>query len=183
MTDPSSRAHALESQAFDEWPPKLRALFDGTALAEKAGFTASLVTLDANGRPRTSLLSAGELYAPDARALCFALWPSARAARVLRERAASGQARAALTFVHDATFYQVQLNVDVLPDDGELACFDASIDALEAQRVAYAKLTTGIAFELEGASTAAVLGRWQRQVDRLRLAAQNRRAARGTSGD
>jgi hypothetical protein len=183
MTETSSRAQALESQVFDEWPPELRALFDGTALADKAGFTASLVTFDANGHLRTSLLSVGELYAPDGRTLCFALWPSARAARSLRERAAKGQARAALTFVHDAAFYQVQLNVDALPDDGGLACFDASIDTGEAQRVAYAKLMSGIAFELEGQSKEAVLGRWQRQIDRLRLAAQNRRAARGTSGD
>lgn len=183
MSDPSSRAHALDSQVFDEWPVELRALFDGTALAEKAGFTASLVTLDANGHLRTSLLSAGELYAPDECALCFSLWPTARAARALREQAAIGCGRAALTFVHDAVFYQVQLNVDVLPDDGELACFDASIDTGEAQRVAYAKLTSGIGFELEGESSGAVLGRWQRQIDRLRLAAQTRRAASGTSGN
>ncbi|HWX12656.1 MAG TPA: hypothetical protein VNZ04_11785, partial [Trinickia sp.] len=74
---------------------------------------------------------------------------------------------------------QVQLkNVEPLPDDGELACFDASIDAGEVQRVAYAQLTSGIAFELQGQSSEAVLGRWQQQVDRLRLAAQTRRAAR-----
>jgi len=183
VSDPSSRAHALDSQVFDEWPPELRALFDGTALADKASFTASLVTLDANGHLRTSLLSVGELYAPDGRTLSFALWPGARAARALRERAANGQARAALTFVHDLAFYQVQLNVDVLPDNGELACFDASIDTGEAQQVAYAMLTSGIAFELEGQSREAVLGRWQRPIDRLRLAAQSRRAVRGTSGD
>jgi hypothetical protein len=189
MTAHSSSAHALDSQVFEEWPPELRALFDGTALAEKAGFTASLVTVDAKAHLRTSLLSVGELYAPDGRALCFSLWPTARAARALREQAAEGnggkgRARAALTFVHDAAFYQVQLkNVEPLPDDGELACFDASIDVVEVQRVAYAQLTSGIAFELQGQSSEAVLGRWQRQVDRLRLAAQTRRAARWTSGD
>lgn len=182
MTDPSSRAHALESQVFDEWPPELRALFDGTAVGRETGFTASLVTLDGNGHLRTSLLSLGELYAPDARTLCFSLWPSSRAARTLTEQAGKGRARAALTFVHDAAFYQVQLNVEVLPDD-ELASFEASIDTGEAQRVAYARLTGGIAFELDGESSGAVLDRWQRQIDRLRLAVQNRQAARGTSGD
>src|ERR1700692_4838235 len=183
MTAHASGANALDSQVFDEWPPELRALFDGTALAEKVGFTASLLTADANGHLRTSLLSAGELYAPDGGALCFALWPTARAARALREQAADaregiGRARAALTFVRGATFYQVQLQtVEPLPDDGELACFDASIDAGEMQRVPYAELTSGIAFELQGQSSEAVLGRWQLQIERLRLAAQTRRAA------
>jgi hypothetical protein len=188
MTAYSSGANALDSQVFDEWPPELRALFDGTALAEKVGFTASLVTADANGHLRTSLLSTGELYAPDVDALCFSLWPTARAVRALREQAADGKggiarARAALTFVHGAAFYQVQLkNVEPLPSDGERACFYASIDVGEMQRVAYAHLTSGIAFELQGQSSEAVLGRWQRQVDRLRLAAQSRRAAQWASG-
>jgi hypothetical protein len=183
MSDPSSRASALDTQVRNEWAPELRALFDGTELAAKAGFTASLVTVDAEGCPHTSLLSAGELYAPDSHALLFLLWPTARAARALREQAAQGRARATLAFVYDAAFFQVRLTVDALPDDGELACFDASIETVQAQRVAYAKLTSGIAFELEAPSSDAVLSRWWRQIDRLRLAAQARRPASSTSGD
>ena len=134
MSDSASRETALEQRAFDEWSPALRALFDGTALAGKAGFTASLVAIDANGHARTSLLSVGELYAPDSRTLCFALWPSSRSARALHER---GQA--ALTFVHDEAFYQVQLDVQPLSDDdgaaaGALAAAlaSATVNALAA---------------------------------------------------
>ena len=76
-------ARVLDQTAFDEWPPALRALFDGEALGSKIGFTASLITCDAQGHLRTSLLGIGELYAPDARTLAFALWPSSRAARTL----------------------------------------------------------------------------------------------------
>ncbi|QCP48234.1 hypothetical protein FAZ95_02915 [Trinickia violacea] len=177
MSDPTSRETALEQSAFDEWPPELRALFDGTALAAKAGLTASLVTIDANGHVRTSLLSAGELYAPDSRTLCFALWPSSRAARALHERA-----QAALTFVHDEAFYQVQLDVQPLTNDddageddkraapGSLACFAGSIDTGESQRVRYARLTSGITFELDEGREA-VLDRWERQIEHLRQAA------------
>jgi hypothetical protein len=170
MSDPTSRETALEQSAFDEWSPELRALFDGTALAAKTGFTASLVTIDANGHARTSLLSTGELYAPDSRTLCFALWPSSRSARALHER---GQA--ALTFVHDGAFYQVQLDVQPLTDDeraapGSLACFAGSIDTGESQSVRYARLTSGITFELE-AGREAVLDRWERQIEHLRQAA------------
>ncbi|MGV2291019.1 pyridoxamine 5'-phosphate oxidase family protein [Trinickia sp. YCB016] len=177
MSDPTSRETALEQSAFDEWPPELRALFDGTALAAKVGFTASLVTIDANGHARTSLLSAGELYAPDSRTLCFALWPSSRSARALHERA-----QAALTFVHDEAFYQVQFDVQPLTNDedageddkrdvpGSLACFAGSIDTGESQRVRYARLTSGITFDLEEGRDA-VLDRWERQIEHLRQAA------------
>ncbi|RKP49128.1 hypothetical protein [Trinickia fusca] len=176
MTDSASRERALEQTVFDEWPTELRALFDGTSLETKAGFTASLILCEANGHLRTSLLGVGELYAPDARTLAFALWPSSRAARALREQAARGRAQAGLTFVYEAAFYQVQLDVRPLSDaDGErgaqdaLACFVASIETGEAQQVRYARLNSGITFEL-GATKPAVLERWGQQVGRLRQA-------------
>jgi hypothetical protein len=168
MTDSVSR-RPLEQIVFDEWPAAPRALLDGTSLASKTGFTASFVTTDAsNGHVRTSLLGAGELYAPDSRTLCVALWPQSRAAGVL---ARSG--RAALTFVCEEAFYQVQLQFEPLPpvrgDSSGLAHFIGAIDTGEAQRVPYARLTGGITFELEGG--AAVLDRWERQIERLKQAA------------
>ncbi|MGN6648637.1 hypothetical protein [Trinickia sp.] len=189
--EPTPRA--LAQRAFDEWPPALRALFDGTALASKIGFTASLITRDAGGHLRTSLLGIGELYAPDARSLAFALWPNSRAARTLGSASeggmemsehAHGRAHAALTFVHEGAFHQVQLAVEPLAaGEGEhgcgLALFLASIDAGEAQQVGYAHLTSGIAFELSGQTGEqhAVLARWERQIDGLRRAANGPRAS------
>jgi hypothetical protein len=168
MTDSVSR-HPLEQTAFDEWPAAVRALFDGTSLAGKIGFTASLLTADANGHVRTSLLGVGELYAPDARTLCLALWPQSRAAGVL---ARGG--RAALTFVCEAVFYQVQLRFEALQpvagDASGLAYFIGSIDTGETQRVPYARLTGGITFELEEGG-AAVLDRWEQQIEHLKQAA------------
>jgi hypothetical protein len=172
MTDSTVPTHTLEQDVFDEWPDSLRALFDGTALATKVGFTASLVTTAANGHVRTSLLGIGELYAPDSRSLCIALWPQARSARALAQNR-----RAALTFVFDDAFYQVQLEFEPLPvtdDDrqasGGLVCFSGSIDAGEAQRVRYARLTGGITFELEEGKDA-TLERWTEQVEYLKKAA------------
>lgn len=168
---------ALDTRSFAEWPTELVAYFDGTGLAAKAGFTASLVVVDASagGHARTSLLSVGELCVPDARRLAFVLWRASRAARALREAAAKQCARAVLTFVHDAAFYQVPLDVDVLPDDGQadqggLARFVASVQSIERQRVPYAQLTSGIAFELANDQRAEVLERWERQIDCLRRA-------------
>jgi hypothetical protein len=172
MTDSAASNSGLEQNVFDEWPDALRALFDGTALASKIGFTASLVTADAHGYLRTSLLGIGELYAPDSRRLCLALWPKARAARALAENR-----RAALTFVFDDAFYQLQMVFEPLPvaDDerdasGGLVCFSGSIDAGDAQRVSYARLTSGIMFEL-AAGKDATLERWTQQVEYLKKAA------------
>lgn len=135
-----SAPRALEQRAFDEWPTALRALFDGTELATKVGFTASLMTNGAGGHIRASLLGIGELYAPDSRCLAFSLWPTSRAARTLSSAVSSagesaaaiadtgaaarahtiqshGDRRrtlAALTFVHGGAFYQVQLSVEKL---------------------------------------------------------------------
>jgi len=222
-------ARPLEQHTFDEWPPALRALFDGTALASKIGFTASLITCDASGHLRTSLVGIGELYAPDSRHLAFALWPNSRAARALaspgqpaahssgagrinREPLAATatrhghqRARAALTFVYDEAFYQVQLGVDVLanadadasaaagagaeaeiaePPGSGLAQFIASIDAGEMQQVGYARLTSGVAFELSGEASEqhAVLDRWFRQIERLRQAAHAQLPAGSAAG-
>jgi hypothetical protein len=172
MSDSSSAsasARPLEQTVFDEWPDNVRALLDGSSLASKLGFTASLLSVDANGHVRTSLLSVGELYAPDSRTLCIALWPQARATRAIAQ---SG--RAALSFVCDAAFYQVQLRVVPLPevagDDSGLAYLLGSIDTAEAQSVRYARLTGGISFELQEEGSA-VLERWERQVEHLKRAA------------
>ncbi|OLL29798.1 hypothetical protein BTH42_20375 [Burkholderia sp. SRS-W-2-2016] len=164
----SGAARALDQNVFDEWPANVRAWFDGASLVDKTGFTASLLSVDANGHVRTSLLSVGELYAPDSRTLGIALWPQARATRAITQ---SG--RAALSFVCDAAFYQVQLRVAPLPaaagDDTGLVYLLASIDTGEAQSVRYARLTGGITFELEGEGSA-VLERWERQLEQLKRA-------------
>jgi hypothetical protein len=181
-------ARALDQLTYDEWPSALRALLDGTALTSKAGFTASLITCDAGGHLRTSLLGIGELYAPDSRSIAFALWPNSRAARTLMSPSGDPRrlrAQAALTFVHEEALHQVQLAVEPLPGEGEgagcgLALFAASIEAGEAQRVRYARLTAGITFELTGTvpERQTVLLRWARQIDALREAANRRSPVR-----
>ncbi|KGV89815.1 putative vanillate decarboxylase VdcD protein [Burkholderia pseudomallei ABCPW 30] len=165
MTDPDRRT--LERTTYDAWPRAARALFDGGDLAGKAGFTASLVVVDRGvdpPQPRTTLLSVGELYAPDARSLRFSLWSQSRAARAL-----AAHPDATLAFVAGDAFHQARLRVDSSDstEDG-LARFAATLVGGEAQRVGYARLTAGIAFELAEADAPAVLARWARQVAQLR---------------
>ncbi|MFM0645608.1 hypothetical protein PQR14_14875 [Paraburkholderia bryophila] len=169
MSDSPAPERSLEQTVFDEWPDAVRALFDGSSLASKMGFTASLLSVDANGHIRSSLLGVGELYAPDSRTLRIALWPQARATRAITQ---SG--RAALSFVCDEAFYQVQLRVKPLAsaagDDSGLVYLIGSIDTAEAQSVRYARLTSGITFELAG-ERETVLDRWERQIEHLKQAA------------
>lgn len=169
MSDSGSGNPRAERLEFDTWSPELLAWFDGRALAEKTGFTASLVTRNLDGRLGTSLLGIGELYAPDAGALRLALWAQARAARAL-----AGDAGAALTFVFDGAFYQVQLDVAPLvsaqAEAAGLVCFEARVAAGEAQRVPYARLDAGIAFTLDEGGREATLCRWGAQVEWLKHA-------------
>ena len=169
MSESPAPERPLDQRVFDEWPETVRAWFDGSSLASKTGFTASLLTVDANGHVRTSLLGVGELYAPDSRTLCFALWPQTRTARALAQHG-----RAALSFVCDDAFYQIQLLVAPLAapagDDSGLVYLIGSIDTAEAQSVRYARLTSGVTFELEG-DKERVLDRWERQIEHLKQAA------------
>jgi hypothetical protein len=169
MSDSPAPQRPLDQRVFDEWPNAVRALFDGSSLASKTGFTASLLTVDTNGHVRTSLLGVGELYAPDSRTLCLALWPQARATRAIAQHG-----RAALSFVCDAAFYQVQLLVAPLAavagDDSGLVYLTGSIDTAEAQSVQYARLTSGVTFELEE-KRETVLDRWEQQIEHLKQAA------------
>ncbi len=153
---------------YDAWPADVRALFnsdvDAAMHGSTRGFTASLACTDDAGRICTALLSAGELLAPDVHTLCFALWPSSRTARAIETAK-----RATLGFVANDAFHQVQLDVHrAMLEDAPLACFVAMIASGEAQRVGYARLTSGITFELAG--DASVQLRWRAQIEWLKRA-------------
>lgn len=166
MSDIDTKVAESRARAgFDAWPGALQALFDGTALETKASFTASLLASDGDARIRSALLSVGELFAPDARTLVFALWPASRAARAIR---CTG--RATLTFVFDEAFYQVHLAArPAACSDSPLTHFIATIESGESQRVAYALLTSGITVELQCRDT--VMVRWHEQIRILKQVA------------
>jgi hypothetical protein len=167
MNDSSaSGPGSTEHGTFDEWPSPLRALFDGTSIETKTGFTASLLAVD-EGRIRTSLLSVGELFAPDPGSLCFSLWPQSRAARAILKTGL-----ATLTFVFDEAFFQVQLHAKAVPlAESSVTCFIAAIESGEWQKVAYARLVQGIGFAFAEGQENAVPERWRHQVEGLKRAA------------
>lgn len=161
----SAAQPVADKTIFETLPAAVMSAFDGTGLAAKTGFTVSLLTSDAASHLQTSLLGPGEVFAPGPQTLRFALWPQARAARNLML-----MPRCAMTFVLDGAFYQLQLKTRPVPHpQGEngLLFFAGQLEQGEAQTVAYARLTSGISFDLAG-DAAAVLARWHAQIEALK---------------
>lgn len=151
-------------------PPPVAALVDGTGLGDKVGQTISILTVGDDGWPRLSLLSVGEVLTTTGRDIRLALHAHSGTTAALT---ASG--RAMLHLVCDATVYKIRVEVrrldpDPAPGSGgdvELAFFAGEVCRVDEDRVAYAELTTGITYRLDDA--AAVVERWTRQVDRLKV--------------
>ena len=162
------RTPAVSKPSFTTWPSAIAHLLDGDLteprLAEKLAFTVALITVDAASRPITTLLGVGEMLVTGPGEMRLAIWAGSRAATQIGR-----DGRATLTFVHDGSFYQVHLRVDadaVSPDWPGLIFYSARIDAAEAQAVTYARLLSGITFELPAPQE--VLPRWKAQLEVLR---------------
>ncbi len=159
----------LEPGVFAGLPQAIRMLFDGEQRQAMPGFTLALHSVDPEGRVHSSLLGLAEIWAPPRLApaspdqLRLVLWPAARSVANLTRTS-----RAALACVLDASFVQIQLcAVQRLPDAMGLARFCCEIERVEAQRVAYAHLRSGITFELDDVS-GEVEARWAAQLAALR---------------
>jgi hypothetical protein len=149
-------------------PESVHRRLDGTDLEGDSGFTLSLVTVDESSYPRIALLSVGEVLALNESRLAMALWPGSTTTRSL---SASGQGT--LAVVADEVAYSIQVEVerqDDLPAGGmDHAFFMATIQDVLADEVTYARLTSGITFELPDRDR--VLARWQATVDAMRARA------------
>jgi hypothetical protein len=149
-------------------PESVYRRLDGTDLEGDRGFTLSLVTVDESRFPRIALLSVGEVLALGKDRLAIALWPGSTTTRSLT---ASGQGT--LAVVADEVAYSIQIEVQRqtdLPAGGmDHAFFIATIQDVLADEVTYARLTSGITFELPDRER--VLARWQATLDAMRARA------------
>jgi hypothetical protein len=147
-------------------PAVLQPLFDGQNLHSKVGETFLLLTTDTDGWPHMAMLSVGELLAVDSERLEAALWLHSTATRNLEHTA-----RGLLAIVADGAGYYVRLTARRLDDldlgaQGRLARFELAIEDVQEDRVDYAKLTSGIRFELP--DPAAVVARWEHTIAALK---------------
>jgi hypothetical protein len=146
-------------------PEPLLGILDGRDLGDRVGFTIELLTIDEAGWPRVALLSVGEVLASDERTLHLALWPATTSTAALTRAG-----RATLACVLDGTAYSVHVSASREPElrvgSMEHARFRCRVDEVLSDTVGYARLRSGITFELKDAE--AVLARWAATIDALR---------------
>jgi hypothetical protein len=146
-------------------PAELQSLFDGRDLARKVGETFLLLTTDDDGWPHMAMLSVGELLLVNANELQAALWLHSTATKNL-ERTGRGL----LTVVADGAGYYIRLSARREDDldvgsDGRLARFDLTVEDVQEDRVEYARLTSGVRFELPDPES--VVSRWRHTLEAL----------------
>ena len=146
-------------------PPDLQRLLDGSDMSGGAGFTILLVTVETAGWPRIALLSVGEVLAPDEGSLHLALWPGTTSTRELTR---TGQAT--LACVVDGASYSIHAHFergeDLTTGSMQHAYFAGRIDECLVDEVSYARLTTGVEFELPNPDS--VVPRWEATIESVR---------------
>lgn len=153
----------------NQLPDNLRALLDGSDLAQREGLTFQLLTTDEADWPQVALLSVGELVAVDSRSIRAGLWLHSGTSKNLTR---SG--RATLVAIADGNGYYVRVAARRGPEldlgaEGRLAFFVLDVQDVQEDSADYAKLTSGVIFKL--VDPASVVPRWQHTVDALRAAA------------
>ena len=143
-------------------PADVVALLDGSDLEARIGLTIELLTVAEDGWPGVALLSAGEVLAMSGSEVRLALWPDSRTTANLT-RAGQG----VLEFVHDGAGFTVRLETRRAADlPGPLARFEGRVVGVRRDEVGYARLTSGITFDLPEAP--AVVARWRETIEGLR---------------
>jgi hypothetical protein len=146
-------------------PDGLVRLLGGDELEARVGLTIELLTVDPDGWPGVALLSAGEVLALDRSTVRLALWPDSRTTANL---ARTGQGL--LTLVDDGAAFGIRLETGPLADlPGPLAAFHGHVATVRRDEVGYARLTSGITFELPDPPQ--VVARWRATIAALRSAA------------
>jgi hypothetical protein len=139
-------------------PAAFAETFDGRRLSAKVGETVLLIAGD---EPRVAALSAGEVLVLDGR-IGLLVYAGSRTTAALREGA-----RALLLGVADGGLVRIRLDVtevDAAVPAGR-AAFLGEVREVELDRVAYARVTEGIRFELDDAAD--VVERWEHQIEVL----------------
>ena len=130
-----------------EMPANVTSLFDGSQLPTKVGATALLATTTADGWPHLAMLSVGEIFAPNSTTLRLALHAESGTTHAIEE---TGQAL--LLVVVDQVATRVRMRVRpahaTREDNGKTAYFFADVVDVVEDRAAYARLVSGITYEL-----------------------------------
>ena len=161
MTDEHRYTPARTSDAAAV-PDAVAAYLDGSDLLARTQ-AVRLSTVDSEGWPHASLLSAGDVLALPSGRVRFVVYPeSTVTANLVRD------GRLALTLSLDGGVCELRLRARRLPDvqGVPLAMFEAEVEQTREHRAPYADVVTGVTFALHDPQ--AVLGRWERQIAAMR---------------
>jgi hypothetical protein len=148
----------MATRLGDRLPPDLRSALDGTDLEARVGLAYPLVTVDEQGTPRFSMLSAGELLAIGDTTIRIGMWPDTRTGANLaagREALLCAVAPGSVRYVRGRA---VRLTP---PDDAGLECFELTVHTVESDSHDGMPVTSGITFETVSPSRAEVLAGWR----------------------
>lgn len=147
-------------------PPQFASLLDGTDLLAKTQ-ALRLSTVDPQGWPHASLLSAGDMLAmPPGRIRFLVFAESTTTANLMRDN------RVTITLALDGGMCELRLKarrLAKLSAEAPLACFEADVVEVRMHKAPYATVSGGVTFALHEPQS--VLQRWQKQVDAMRQAA------------
>jgi hypothetical protein len=149
----------------NQLPADALAMLAGEDLRAGLGATFTLVVQGEDGFPTVALLSVGEVLATDASTVRLALWPGSGTTASL-----TAAGKATMMLVGGDSVWYLRLVARRGPDIAEeglsRAYFECTLDDVLVDKVTYARITSGISFELPEPDK--VLDRWQRTIDLVR---------------
>jgi len=154
-------------------PPEVAEYLDGTNLLSKTQ-AVRVSTVDEQGWPHASLLSAGDMLAiPPARIRFLIFTESVTTRNLVRD----GRVTATISF--EGGMWELRFRARRIPEpslEASLACFEATLETARFHAVTYASVISGVTFALNEPEL--VLSRWERQIRVLRDAGRDEDASR-----
>jgi hypothetical protein len=164
----SNAAHAYtvpETNGSAELPAEVASYLDGNDLLAKTQ-ALRLSTIDAEGWPHASLLSAGDMLALPSGRIRFVVFPqSTTTANMMRE------GRATVTLSVDGGMCELRMKCRRLANassDIPLVFFEGELIKVRVHKAPYAAVSGGITFSLHEPQS--VLPRWQKQIAAMKTA-------------
>ena len=147
-------------------PAEVAEFLNGTDLLSKTQ-AVRVSTVDEQGWPHASLLSAGDMLAVAPARIRFVIFPDSTTTRnLLRD------GRVTVTASFNRGMWELRLRARRLTaatPEVPLACFEAVLERARFHSVPYASVTSGVTFAVNEPDV--VLSRWRRQICALREAA------------
>jgi hypothetical protein len=146
-------------------PPEVKSAFDGNDLESQMGLGYVVATVDEDGSPRPSMLSAGEILALDDVTLRLALWPDTNTGRNLADRGSF-----LLCYVGRGVVCYVRGTAHKLHHKGqmEVEAFEIEVTSTEEDQHPGLPTNKTITFDCVGIEEATLLKEWRARLSWLR---------------